>query len=234
MITANFCLAKMFPSVDKKRTVETTSSNGPLHKHIRTITSSLPHRLQASDGKTEETSPQDYLVEVLKSKGSIVTFSSSLEVKGFFATPTEEEISAYGHDVLTAVRNRDIEKLREYHQNGRPLKCSNEFGESLLHMACRRGYVDVATFLIKEAGVTVRVIDDYGRTPLHDVCWTCEPNFQLFELVIMACTDLLFMRDRRGHTPLDYARREHWGDYVKFLGERLELFCMDNNMSIVG
>jgi hypothetical protein len=198
----------------------------------------LPQRLQASNDENEiqtrETSPKEYLMESLKSKGSVVTISSSLEVEGFFAAPTEEEISAYGHDVLAAVRTRDIEKLREYHQNGRPLKCSNKFGESLLHLACRRGFLDVATFLIKEAGVTVRVIDDYGRTPLHDVCWMCEPNFELFELIITACADLIFMKDRRGHTPLEYARREHWGAYVKFLGERQELFCKDNNIAVVG
>jgi Ankyrin repeats (3 copies) len=238
MITANFGQAKMVPSVDKKRTMERTSSKGPPLKRIRTILSSLPHRLQASDDEndtqTGETSPQEYLMEILKSKGSVITISSSLEVEGFFAAPTEEEISAYGHDVLTAVRTRDIKKLREYHRNGRPLKCSNKFGESLLHLACRRGFVDVVTFLIKEAGVTVRVIDDYGRTPLHDVCWTCEPNFELFELIMTACTDLLFMKDRRGHTPLEYARREHWGAYVKFLGERQDLFCRDYNVAIVG
>jgi Ankyrin repeat len=238
MITANVGQAHMVPSVDKKRTVEMTSSNGPPQKRIRTILSSLPQRLQASDDEndtqTGETSPREYLMEILKSKGSVVTISSSLEVEGFFAAPTKEEISAYGHDVLTAVRTRDIEKLREYHQNGRPLKSSNKFGESLLHLACRRGFFDVATFLVKEAGVTVRVIDDYGRTPMHDVCWTCEPNFELFELIMTACTDLLFMKDRRGHTPLEYVRREHWGAYVRFLGERQELFCRDNDVAVVG
>jgi ankyrin repeat protein len=134
-----------------------------------------------------------------------------------------EEMNAYTHDVLSAIRSQDIEKLREFHQRGRPLKCSNSFGESLLHMACHRGFVNVASFLIKEAGVTVRVRDDYGHTPMHDVCWTCEPNFELFELNMMACPDLIFMSDRRGNIPLEYARREHWGAYIKFLSEKHEL-----------
>jgi hypothetical protein len=38
------------------------------------------------------------------------------------------------------------------------------------------------------------------------------------------CPDLIFMSDRRGNWPLEYARREHWGAYVKFLSERHELF----------
>jgi hypothetical protein len=183
---------------------------------------------------SRETSPQDYLMETLKSTGCVVQIYSSLEMKGFFAAPTEEEISAYDRDVITAIRDRDIQKLREYHESGRPLKSSNKFGESLLHLSCRRGFVDVTSFLVKEAGVTVRVIDDYGRTPLHDACWTCEPNFALFELLVTACPDLLFMRDRRGNTPLEYARREHWGAYVKFLSERQDLFCKDKHFVVMG
>ena len=156
--------------------------------------------------------------------------SPCLAVEGFFAEPTEEETNAYGHDVLTAIRTRDIQKLREFHESGRPLKCSNQFGESLLHLACRRGFVDVAAFLIQEAGVTVQVRDDYGRTPLHDACWTCEPNFDLMELIMSACPDLLFMSDRRGNTPLDYARREHWKAYNKFLNERQDLLFTESKV----
>jgi hypothetical protein len=238
-ITATFEQDSMIPSVDSKRRDDSTSSQGPPRKKIRTIaSSSLSLRPVADDVENDtslrETSPQEYLMDTLKSKGYVVPIHSSLEMKGFFAAPTEEEISAYGTDVLTAIRDRDIQKLREYHKSGRPLKSSNKFGESLLHLSCRRGFVDVTSFLVKEAGVTVRVIDDYGRTPLHDACWTCEPNFELFELLVTACPDLLFMRDRRGNTPLEYARREQWGAYITFLSQRQELFCRDKHVSVMG
>ena len=177
-----------------------------------------------NDTQEPVSSPQEYIMDTLKSMGSSVKITEALQVEGFFVAPTNDEVNAYSHDVIAAIRTRDIEKLREFHNSGRPLKCSNQFGESLMHMACRRGFVDVVSFLIREAGVTVRVIDDYGRTPMHDACWTCEPNFELLELLMKECPELLFMRDRRGHSPLEYARREHWGDYVKFLRERQELF----------
>lgn len=215
-------------------------SSSPPRKRIRCIMSSLPERMEQSsddDNDTKdtprETSPQEYMMTTLKSLGSTVQISSSLAAEGFFSAPTEEEINSYAHDVLSAVRTRDIEKLREFHESGRPLKCSNQFGESLLHLACRRGFVDVASFLIKDAGVTVRVIDDYGRTPLHDACWTCEPNFELLELLMRECPALLFMRDRRGHTPLEFARREHWKEYVHFLSQRQELFFSNEDESIL-
>lgn len=209
-------------------------SSAPPQKRIRCIMSSLPQRMQKpvdisenDDQKATDVSPQDYLVSLLESKGAAVRISSSLATEGFFAEPTEEEMNAYSHDVLTAIRTRDIQKLREFHESGRPLKCSNKFGESLLHLACRRGFVDVVSFLVKEAGVTVRVIDDYGRTPLHDACWTCEPNFELLELIMTCCPELLFMSDRRGNTPLQYARREHWEAYNKFLNERQDLLISE-------
>lgn len=223
------------PSTSLKRSMGASQSSGPPQKKVRCIImSSLPKRMTAgisgeendasSDQSKNGVSPQDYLVSLLESRGAIARISPSLAVEGFFADPTEEEVNAYAHDVLTAIRTRDIEKLREFHESGRPLKCSNTFGESLLHLACRRGFFEVASFLIKEARVTVRVCDDYGRTPLHDACWTCEPNFELLELIITACPELLHMSDKRGNTPLEYARPEQWQAYKEFLSEHQDMF----------
>jgi len=225
--------------IANKRTLETSSSSAPPAKRICHIVSSLPERLIVNNDENDtretvkESSPQEYMMDTLKSLGSTVEIASSLQVHGFFSPPTEDEISAYSHDVIAAIRTRDIKQLREFHENGRPMKCSNQYGESLLHLACRRGFVDVVSFLVKEANVTVQVIDDYGRTPLHDACWTTEPNFELLELLVKECPSLLFMKDRRGNTPLEYARREHWQAYVHFLSQRQELFCNNNDDNII-
>ena len=144
-------------------------------------------------------------------------------MQGFFSEYTEEEIEAYDAEVLTAIRTQDIDTLREFLKKGRPLKCSNRFRESLLHLACRRNFLDVVKFLIHEAHVPVRVCDDYGRTILHDAAWTCEPNFDLIELILKECPDLLYMSDRRGHTPILYARKSHWSAWNKFLKSHPEL-----------
>merc|ERR1712232_1078690 len=147
----------------------------------------------------------------------------SVRLKGYFAEYTKQEIDAYDCDILSAVRKQDIDKLRYFHACGRPMKCSNRFGESILHGACRRGFLDVVTFLIKEAKVTVRLCDDYGRTILHDAAWVCEPNFELISLILKECPDLLYMKDVRGHTPLSYSRRSQWADWNTFLKENLNL-----------
>ena len=156
-------------------------------------------------------------MQLVRSQGIDVDVHDSLSMNGFFSEYTSDELGSYDTDVLIAIRTRDVEKLRELHNGGRPLKCSNNFGESLLHMACRRGFVEVVTFLIHEAKVPVRLRDDYGRTILHDAAWNCEPNFELIQLILTECPDLLFMRDRRGHTPIAYARKSHWAAWNTFL-----------------
>mmetsp|Transcript_34283 Transcript_34283/g.39030 ORF Transcript_34283/g.39030 Transcript_34283/m.39030 type:complete len:225 (+) Transcript_34283:124-798(+) len=171
----------------------------------------------------QKTNPHEVLQKIFKSQGLNVITNDSLTLEGFFVDYTEEELNAYDKDILTAIRKQDIEKLREFHANGRPLKCSNRFGESILHMACRRGFLNVVQFLIKEAKVTVRIRDDCGRTILHDAAWTPEPNFEIIKIILEECPELLYMKDRRGHTPISYARQTHWAAWNKFLKESVHL-----------
>eukprot|EP00578_Thalassiosira_sp_NH16_P019859 CAMPEP_0181099148 /NCGR_PEP_ID=MMETSP1071-20121207/12505_1 /TAXON_ID=35127 /ORGANISM="Thalassiosira sp., Strain NH16" /LENGTH=294 /DNA_ID=CAMNT_0023181791 /DNA_START=276 /DNA_END=1157 /DNA_ORIENTATION=+ len=128
-----------------------------------------------------------------------------------FLRPTEEQIAAYGCDALAAVRTSDISALREMHASGRTLRCCNRFGESLLHVACRRSNADVVSYLLNEADVSPRIKDDYGRTPLHDACWRGNPEYEIVELLLSAEPRLAFVQDVRGHKPFQYARKEHWG-----------------------
>jgi len=167
--------------------------------------------------------PNELLKSLVESSGTHVEIHESMSLKGYFAEYTKNEIDAYDCDIVSAVRKQDIDKLRYFHACGRPMKCSNRFGESILHLACRRGFLDVVTFLIKEAKVTVRLCDDYGRTILHDAAWVCEPNFELISLILKECPDLLYMKDVRGHTPLSYSRRSQWADWNTFLKENLNL-----------
>ena len=95
-------------------------------------------------------------------------------------------------------------------------------------MACRRGFLNVVRFLIKEAKVSVRIRDDCGRTILHDAACTPEPNFRIIELILEECPDLLYMKDRRGYTPICYVRKSHWAAWNKFLKERAHLIIPTN------
>ena len=189
----------------------------PPRKVVR-VMSALPSRMIPSDSSCN---PQELLATIL-SKDGIASDVYSIDrlPLNFFEASKEEEVNAYGFDVIRAIRESDIETLRSFLQQGRPLKCSNQFGESLLHLACRKGLVQVVEFLIHEAGVPLRVVDDVGRSPMHDAFWTCEPNFALVDLLVRKCPDLLYVSDKRGHTPLAYARRNHWGKWSEYIHSR--------------
>jgi hypothetical protein len=180
------------------------------------------------------TNPEKHLFAVLKSEGiTPVQTVSSLEIKSYFLEMTDDNIAAYGTDIISAVRQRDVPTLRRMHQEGRILQCCNRFGESILHMACRRGHLDIVRFLVDEGGVSFRVCDDYGRTPLHDACWTREPEIELVKMLVTACPDLLLFKDKRGFTPLAYVRRDHWGQWCEFLEENRELLRPNELLSRV-
>jgi len=193
----------------------------PLSATQENKTSSHDHIEQSK----EEASLQDYLLSMMLESGTNVAVKSYKTMDDFFCGPTEEEIESYKHDVLTAVRTGDIDTLRSLHKQGRPMKCSNRFGESLLHMACRKGMMDVVKFLVDEAHVPFTVRDDYGRSPLHDACWTQSLNFELINFILCKCPDLLYISDRRNHTPLSYVRREHWGQWKSFLSDNKKLIA---------
>ena len=216
--TVTGSLKRKRPTGFSLNTVVLTEENRP-RKVVR-VMSALPARLVE---KVDTCNPQKKLETILEQKGIRSKVRSYDSLPGFFEETKQEEIDSYGHDALQAVREADIEKLRNFHKEGRPLKCSNRFGESLLHLACRKALVKVVDFLLNEIEVPVRVKDDMGRSPLHDAFWTCEPNFELVDILLEKCPDLLLVSDKRGHTPLHYARQNHWKKWNEYLNERTHL-----------
>lgn len=186
-----------------------------------------------------ELHPHEYLIERLAEKNGCTVKALPCEEiydnngERFFREPSAEEIEAYTVEITDAIRNGDIGLLRQIHKEGQPLKCSNRFGESLLHLACRRQLIPVVDFLINEAKVELNVRDDYGRTALHDAMWTPSPNFKLVDLILNECPDLLYVKDKRGHTPLFYARQTHWQKWIDHLEPRLETLIPKSSSFLV-
>ena len=138
-------------------------------------------------------------------------------MKGFFLEMTESNISGYDMLKTAALRTEDIRTFRRMLKRGENLQVCNRFGESILHAACRRGSSKLVKFFIEEAGLSVKVVDDYGRTLMHDACWSTKPNFEIAELLLNACPDLMLIADKRGSLPLQYTRRDQWADWGTFL-----------------
>lgn len=165
--------------------------------------------------------PQQSLESIASELGFASKCHSYQQVEHFFET-MPRDLEAWNFEVLAAVRNGDVDQLRAFHQEGRNLKCSNKFGETLMHVACRKTLVSVVRFLVREVGMPVNIHDDTGRTPLHDAFWTPEPNEELIDLMLSHCPDLLFVQDKRGHCPLQYSRQSHWETWNSYLQSRKE------------
>eukprot|EP00543_Licmophora_paradoxa_P001886 CAMPEP_0202454934 /NCGR_PEP_ID=MMETSP1360-20130828/12577_1 /ASSEMBLY_ACC=CAM_ASM_000848 /TAXON_ID=515479 /ORGANISM="Licmophora paradoxa, Strain CCMP2313" /LENGTH=223 /DNA_ID=CAMNT_0049074385 /DNA_START=56 /DNA_END=724 /DNA_ORIENTATION=- len=223
MDSSKLNLTTQTKEIRKVTSLHEQESSGPATKKRLTnegmIISASPEIGETSqpDAKRKEridqiTHPNDFVAETFRYHGCDHTIKKSTTVNRF-KIPTEEQIEAYSQEVVTAVRKGNVQELREMLKAGKCLECCNRFGEGLMHMACRRGYLDIVRFLVVEAKCSLFVRDDYGRTPMHDACWSPKPNFKLMKFLIEQQPELLLMSDVRGHTPYSYARKEHWSEW---------------------
>jgi len=141
--------------------------------------------------------------------------------------PTQDMLESYGiPSLVNAIRENDLVQAKKLYED-KILTCNacNRFGESILHMACRRGHLEMVDFLINTVGLSIiNIKDDYHRTPLHDAFWSS--SVQKYEIVDMLLShspevvELLFCKDKRGFTPLDYARKQDYSQWYQLLQDR--------------
>lgn len=205
-------------------------------------TSPRPHSIMKHDGDLLEfpspcvldKNPEVFVQKLFESfLGFALTVRPTLELTSpsvirsncpFFPALTENDCNGYDMDIVTAIRDENLSALKALYSAGRSMSCSNRFGESLLHMACRRGFTSIVKFLVEEAGVGIRITDDCGRTPLHDTLWNRDCKFEIFDVLVGRDPALLLVSDKRGHTPFAYARKEHWESWITHLHDRKDRF----------
>lgn len=127
-------------------------------------------------------------------------------------------MEGYTAELTTSIRENDVQTVRRLKEKGQNLQCSNKFGESVVHTAARRGSYDVLEYFIQEAEVSIQVCCDSGRNPLHDSCWTGQPQFDCVRLLLENCPELLLFTDKRGFTPLEYVPKDTyhlWSGFLK-------------------
>ena len=137
---------------------------------------------------------------------------------------TKSMTDQYTNETVRAFRQCDLPTIKQLVKDGKlTSNASNVYGESILHIASRRGNIEMLKFLIEELGVDPRkYCDDYGRTALHDACWTptSEPAFDVVDFLLEHSPEHLLLKDKRGFTPLDYIRPNDHGKWLRFLWER--------------
>lgn len=225
----------------QKETMTSEKSSSPSPKQVSCTTDTIS---RPNDSATpiltpqqcpSNMSPDDYIKILIESQSgfSPKTCPALSVPSDFFLTPTEEHLAAYTSELLEAVQEQEMDAIRQMHETGQSLQCCNRFGESVIHMACRRGLTQVFDFLVNEAKISIRVRDDYGRTPLHDACWSKTPNFEIIDTLLKREPSLLLITDKRGFTPFSYARMEHWAMWRQFLFDRKEILIIKPELESV-
>lgn len=171
------------------------------------------------DPNEDKVSPDEFLHKLVYATcGLELEPKKAKTLENFFAKVTDEQIAAYTITVVSACRTNDLDALKKLQtEEGQTMNCFNRFGESLLTMACRRGFEDIVEYLLELPDVDVRISDDSGRTVLHDACWNPSPQLKICHWIMSRDPALWFIADNRGCTPFQYARPEHWGVWRQFL-----------------
>lgn len=202
-----------------------------------TIQTATKSSVSSVKQKAAKQKPVDVLRRMLTSEDSSNDGSSSIQTGASesqtkpqtkiqlrtitFEKPSEDDIAAYDLETVKAIRSNNLEQLRKLWCNGKSMDACNQFGESALHMACRRGYAKIVEFLLREVKVRSDRCDDFGRNPFHDALWTSTPNFDVVDFLIdYADPALLLSEDVRGFTPFAYARSDHSERWISFLEKR--------------
>lgn len=171
-----------------------------------------------------KTHPEDFLHEILRERG-YSTQMVSVKDTAFFRTPEPDQVAAYDKVILSAVLDEDEAALERLRAAGRRMDACNRFGDSVLHMACRRGRARALRYFLRVCGPQGVVLsDDFGRTVMHDACWTATPRFDVASAVLDVDTRLLRMLDSRGSSPLQYVPQDQWPLWCAFFESRKEVY----------
>mmetsp|Transcript_27903 Transcript_27903/g.39229 ORF Transcript_27903/g.39229 Transcript_27903/m.39229 type:complete len:497 (-) Transcript_27903:408-1898(-) len=185
---------------------------------------SVPRSVSADQLPESTGSPQSFLEQLLRLRGYSTQNFCSLE-GAYYCKPTSLQKASYGIKLVQAVRASDETLLRSLLECGLSPNPCNSFGESVVHMICRRGDYKLFKVLI-DYGCNLQVTDDFGRTPLHDACWTAEPCFECVEMILDHDRRLLQVVDCRGSPPLSYVKAEHWPKWIEFFKSRADKYWL--------
>ena len=176
----------------------------------------------------EEQTPQEFLDALLLSRGYPITHYKTLNT-AYYNKPTPLQQASYSRHIIDLIKAQDVNKFQQIMMCGISPNPCNTFGESSLHMVCRRGdAVLLQVLLSEEVGTDLHVADDYGRTPLHDACWASKFAKEVVQLILMQNVNenrnMFYMEDARGSLPLSYAQKAQYPQWKQFLEEHKDHF----------
>lgn len=158
-------------------------------------------------------SPKDQLMNVF----GTTDFLKNINWAQYFGENNQDAPGHITPEMEYALKAKSVKKLRKVWHRGVNMNARNDQGETFVHLVCRQGCPEMLMFLISEAKASVRVRDDVGKNPLHEVCW--RPNFEpgIAMMIMSDSPELLWATDARGFMALDYVPKRVLPDYYEFM-----------------
>jgi len=220
-----------------KLSVDITASHNHHFYHVRVPQGRNRKRPLSPRSSPPVIKPCNYLMKLFQNKDiqntTTTTRIDSFSIEQALYFESYQESAEIPTDILKALRTSNVEQLRAFlKEKKNSLKeCRNQFGENLLHLACRMGGIssEVITFLIQEAKVPLNVRDRFGRTPLHHACMSSHPNFDTIEFVIRHVPRIvLLFEDDTGKIPFDLIPSRCYAGWTRFLSETKNILHNNN------
>ncbi len=122
---------------------------------------------------------------------------------------------SFPQDFTVSVREGDVEKTKDLLSAERfNINRTNQYGETLLHVACRYGQLEIVKMLV-DMGATVSEKDQYGCTPALVAAKGNHSEVVLALVNELGCDSNT--EDGRGCTLLHEACRHGWLEIVRIL-----------------
>ena len=185
---------------------------------------------------SQNVDPDVFLAQLLQAQyGFTLKTKAALDMEdGFFPEITDEQITAYNMKLVVACRENDVDTVKSLvEKDGMEADCCNRFGESLLHMACRRGFKEMVQYFLTDAKLDVRIRDDVGERPCMTHAGMLRAQPEILKWLIEKDPSLLLISDKRGSTPFQYARPQDWPIWRQFLLDNRTCFdCLKDSKEL--
>ncbi|XP_076334675.1 diacylglycerol kinase zeta-like [Tachypleus tridentatus] len=130
---------------------------------------------------------------------------------------SRNDTGALAGDVVSAVKNCDLAKLKDLHQNGYNLQGVDQQGMTALHYAAQLGLKDIVSYLLASgfSSSTLDMVDHVkGQTALHMA--VINKHGDICDMLISAGASLHKM-EKQGMTPSQLASSEGYEDLAAYL-----------------
>lgn len=189
-------------------------------------------------------SPQACLENLMAQRGNKYQRISSDDAE-YDAVPSALQLASFGTQLVKAVHTSDTGMLGRLLSCGLSPNPCNQFRDSILDLVCKRANEPIFGLLM-EMGADLqgeavnaqyqvsillirvllthcasldssKVVDGFGRTPLHHACWASTFCAPIVESILKRDPIQLCIEDKHGQTPLEYVRAELTGEWIDFL-----------------